>query len=231
MTNLKPINKELLSAQFGVFFGETVARPDVISDRIKRDYPDIFNGAPINLPIPVEILDFPISQLKSIDNKWQLNVSRLRADIVFNPEENQTYADIVDAVKKIYEMVGKIAEEAKKTGVVISRITNISNYIFFVDNPIVFLQTLFLKQNNSKMSDLVIRYNELLTEKNLNFNNITQYQIGNVKKDEKEISVLLVMKDFNTNPEIKNKLSDQEISDFLSVAQKHTHNFELPDNV
>jgi len=113
MTKSEIPKTTLLNIQYGIFFNKILIRPDLLTREISDNFQEYFDGIPINLPIPADIVDFPIAQLKSNDKKWQLNVSRNRADIIFTPDENSTYDDLNVEDGKIQEMIIKIADKVR----------------------------------------------------------------------------------------------------------------------
>ncbi len=218
-------NISLLKLQFGIFFTNPIARPDLLTRKIADEFSSYFDTAPINLPIPAEILDFPIAQLQSSNNKWQVNVSRVRADVIFNPDENQDYNDIKDEPKIIVEMLLKLIDEVASQKFEITRVTNISNFLKFTPFPNQTLQNLYFKNEKKEISELLIRFNEPVTENNLSCNNIVQYEAAQVvnSKDGKEAMGVLMMRDFNTDPKKKNSFIKKDIEEFIKVSQKYSH--------
>jgi len=215
----------LLNIQYGIFFNKILIRPDLLTREISDNFQEYFDGVPINLPLPADIVDFPIAQLKSNDNNWQLNVSRNRADIMFTPNENSTYDDLNVENEKIKEMIIKIANKVRQTPeeAQISRITNINNFILEVDSPENYLRDFFFKDTKQEYKELSIRFNQTITEDNILFNNLSHYQILNLKKeDAPEKNVLLIQKDFNTDVS-KSTFTDQEIEKFWIIAKNNSH--------
>lgn len=215
----------LLKAQFGIFFKNPITRPDLLTRKIADEFSDYFDSAPINLPIPAEMLEFPVAQLKSSNNKWQINVSRIRADVIFNPDENQNYGDIQTDSEKIVEILLKLVDEVASQKVEVVRITNISNFFQVTESPIQDLQKLYFKNENAKISELMIRLNEPIVESNLSCNNLIQFETGQAVniKDGKESMGITITRDFNTDPKKKNAFTKKEIEDFIKIAAKHSH--------
>lgn len=225
MTKSEIPKTTLLNIQYGIFFNKILIRPDLLTREISDNFQEYFDGIPINLPIPADIVDFPIAQLKSNDKKWQLNVSRNRADIIFTPDENSTYDDLNVEDGKIQEMIIKIADKVrqKPEEAQISRITNISNFIFEINNPENYLRDLFFKDKSQEYKELSIRFNQVVTEDEILFNNLSHYQILNLKKeDTPEKNVLLVQKDFNTDVS-KSTFTNAEIEKFWKIAKNNSH--------
>src|SRR3989339_616094 len=210
----------LLKAQFGIFFKNPIARPDLLTRKVADEFSDYFDSAPINLPIPAEILEFPVAQLRSSNNKWQVNVSRVRADVIFTPDENQNYEDIKTNSEKIVEILLKLIDEATSQKVEVARVTNISNFFKTTESPIQELQKLYFKNENAKISELMIRFNEPIVESNLNCNNLIQFETGQTVNinEGKESAGILITRDFNTDPKKKDSLTKKEIEELIKIA-------------
>lgn len=218
-------NMSLLKAQFGIFFKNPIARPDLLTRKIADEFDDYFDSAPINLPIPAEILEFPVAQLKSSNNRWQVNVSRIRADVIFNPDEKQNYADLQTESEKIVEILLKLVDEVVSQKVDVTRVTNISNFFKITESPTQDLQKLYFKKENAKISELMIRLNEPIFESNLSCNNLVQFETGqavNIKEGRESMGILIT-RDFNTDPKKKDTFTKKEIEDFIKIAAKHSH--------
>ncbi len=218
----------LIQVQFGIFFSNPIARPDLLTRKISDDYSSYFDSPPINLPVPAELIDFPSAQLQSSNNYWQINVSRLRADIIiiFKPEDDKTYDDIIDELQKIEEILKKLSKEARDQKVDISRVTSIGNFIMVVEDPVQYLQDTFLKTPVADRKEVVIKFNDPITEEDLTCNNLIQYVNGISTKiaDQSEYQSILITRDFNTDPKKKMKFTDDELAKFFKIAKKNAFN-------
>lgn len=224
MTNTKN-NPSLLNIQFGIFFRRSLNRPDLLTREISDNYSEYFDGVPINLPIPADIVDFPVAQLSSNDGKWKLNISRIRADIIYTPDEGKIYEEVKVEEGKIIEMMKKIAIKAREeSDIKISRIANISTFIYTVENPNDFLRDKFFQDKTASYSELSIRFNQAIKSDKIQCNNITNYQITKLKKEDKKNTeeVLLIQRDFNTDIK-KDEFSDEEIEQFWIISKDNSH--------
>lgn len=218
-------NPSLLNIQFGIFFSRTLSRPDLLTREISDNYSEYFDGVPINLPIPADIADFPVAQLSSNDGKWKLNISRLRADIVYTPDEGKIYEEINEEEKKIIEMMKSLSIKAREeSDMKISRIANISTFIYRTDKPNEFLRDKFFQEKSGSYSELSIRFNQAINCDGLQCNNIENYQVTKLKKDGEENldEVLLIQRDFNTDVR-KDEFSDKEIEKFWKESKSKSH--------
>ena len=217
----------LVSVQYGLFFNNILSRPDLLTQLIERDYAEIFDGPPINLPVPPDIVEFPSSQLKSTDGKWQVSVSRVRFDIIFQPEIGQLYTDIDEKVQMITELILKVADEARKQSVEIQRVTNISQFFYKKTNNIeTYLRDKFLVDKRRNFQELLIRFNEPITVSSIKYNNVTQYQTIKAT-DEKQEAGINVIRDFNTDPLAKDVFNNTEIKNFLVAAKEESHEINM----
>ena len=226
MPKKQAIKTTLGKSQIGIFFNNPVSRPDLFTQKLTSNFSELFDTAPINLPVPAEILDFPIAQLKSSNNKWQADVSRTRADVIFNPDQDRDYEDIKVEFKQLEQMMFKFVDEAFDQKVEISRVTNISSFLYVTESPVEVLQSIFLKNESKEASELVIRFNEPIIEDGLVCNNIVQYQTNssliNVKTGKKAKGII-IMRDFNTDPKKKDIFTKKDIKTFIKIATKHSH--------
>lgn len=216
----------LVQVQFGIFFSNPIARPDLLTKNISDEYSDYFDSPPINLPVPAEIIDFPSAQLQSSNNYWQINVSRSRADIIFKPEDDTTYEAITEELSKIEEMLKKLSKQAREQKVDISRITSIGTFIILKKEPVQYLQDTFLKTTVANRKEVVIKFNDPINDKGLACNNLIQYVNGVSKKiaDGSESPAVLITRDFNTDPKEKTEFTDSEITTFFEIAKDHAFN-------
>lgn len=207
--------KTLSKIQYGIFFSKPLSRPDLLTREISDNYTEYFDGVPYSFPMPADIVDYPIAQLKSKDKKWQLEVCRSRADIIFTPNENSTYYDINDLNvedRKIKEMLITIADQVRQKleKAQISRLTVISTFNLEVDNPETYLRDMFFKDTKQEYMELSVRFNNPFTADNILFNNVSTYDI-----EENGVSI---QKDFNTHTS-NAAFTNEEIKKFWEVAK------------
>lgn len=216
----------LLNVQFGIFFSNPIARPDLLARMVADNYSQYFDLPPTNLPIPADIIDFPSTQVTSSNGYWQVNISRKRADVIFKPEENQTYNTIESEIDNIIEILIKLANEARSQKVEIARLTSIGNFIILNQNPVAFLQENFLKASNTNRKEVQIRFNDPINENNFLCNNIIQYVNGEavMTKNGVERPAILITRDFNTDPKDRRSFTDDDINGFKELAQKYAFN-------
>lgn len=218
-------NVSLIKTQFGIFFKNAIPRPDLLTQNIASEFRDYFDSAPINLPIPAEIVDFPVAQLRSSNNKWELSISRVRADVIFTPNENSDDPNIeVQESEKICEIFLKLVDETLIQRFEIARITKITNFFKKVDSPIEELKKDYFKATNDGITELIIRFNQPIEEAGLACNNLTQFEAGNRINSNGETSSagIFITKDFNTNPNKKNIFGKVEVEKFTKLASRYS---------
>jgi len=217
MTN---IEHNLMRIQCGIFFDKPINRPDLISSSALQKFQNEFDAPSINLPLPPEApVDIPISQLKSRSGAWSLNVSKVRAEIIFNPKDIDNFKDEVN-VENIKKIILLCADKAREQSINIHRIVNFAVYILYQDQPIEFLREKLQIKKFDNTIELNIRFNQEEKENGFEINNITMIDNGTVEKNGEIKKGLILTKDVNNIIPNENKFSNEEIEKFFSVTKK-----------
>lgn len=212
----------LLYCEFGIFFSQPIESTYKLIKEIPEHY-KVFDRDPVNIPVPEEAINLFGTALESSNNIWRIEASRTRINIVFTPpySEKKKYEDIENELKKIKEILTNLIEEAQKQNVQISRITNISRLITIIKDPVNYLEKKFFKSESQNRSDLTLRFNDPINEKNLPCNNITLHETAK-KEDTGEIGIL-TLRDFNTDDTKKKLLTIEDINNFWEITKKYSH--------
>lgn len=220
MTNIENIKHNLMRIQFGIFFDKPISRPDLISSNVLQEFQNEFDVPPINLPLPPDApVDIPISQLKSRNGAWSLNVSKIRAEIIFNPKDIDNFEDEVN-VENIKKIILLCANKAREQSININRIVNFAVYILYQDQPIEFLREKLQIKKFDNTIELNIRFNQKEKENGFEINNITIIDNGTLEKNGEVKKGLILTKDVNNIIPNENKFSNKEIEKFFSVTKK-----------
>jgi len=219
------MEKEIIKVQFGIFFNR-LARPDLISSSIANQFTDIFDAPLINLPLPPSAPDkIPSSQLKSLDNIWNINISRIRLDIIFEPRSKSDYSS-VEEINKMKEIIKFCHGEIKKQSSEINRATNIAIYVSEQENPAEFISKAFAIKTINNLKELKIRFNQKEINEKFEINNITDIESKELIKKEntnntKKIKALFIVKDVNTVQNKEKKFSEEELDNFFEISKEY----------
>lgn len=219
MESIEKIEHKLARIQFGVFFNRPINRPDLISSSVLQQFQSEFDAPPTNLPLPPDApVDIPISQLKSKSGAWNLDVSKIRAGVVFSPE-NVGNSENEVSIENIKKVILLCADKAREQNIDINRIVNFAVYILYPNKPIEFLQEkLRIKKFNNTI-ELSIRFNQKEKKDDFSMNNITMIENGFEEKDGKKNNVLILTKDVNNIFPNENKFLDKDIEKFFSITK------------
>ncbi len=215
----------LESIQYGIFFSKPLDRLDKLITPITDKYSDVFDTQPTIFPFIEGLDEVVTAQAGSTNTQWQLNISRKRADIIYTPlkDKQYRYENLTSENNKIQEMIlamADIVRDLEDHIIKISRITNISTFIFECDNPEQQISTLFLEDKNNTYKDLIIRFNNPIEENSIKYNNLKYYE--GVIDPSTDIRALRIQNDFNTDIS-KNTLTNEEIKEFWNITQKYSH--------
>ena len=221
MENLKnKMEHKLARIQFGIFFNKPINRPDLISSSVLQEFQSEFDAPPINLPLPPNApVDIPISQLRSKNGAWNLNISKIRAEIIFNPKDIDDFKD-EDNVENIKKVILLCANEAKKQSIDINRVVNFAVYILYQDQPIKFLREKLQIKEFDNTIELNIRFNQKEKENGFEINNVTIIENGTIEKNSEIENALILTKDVNNVIPNQNKFSNEDIEKFFSVTKE-----------
>jgi len=211
-----------ISTQYGLLFSGQINRPDIVASTINDEFPELFDGVPLNLPLPPDAPPEIISsQLKSSNEKWKLSISKVRLDLVRqleNKEDEINTRDLENMLKIILLCFDKIKEQL----VDVNRIVNLANYMILEENPVEFIQEKLSVKKFLKTKDLKIRFNqqESLND-NFNINNISIIENGKLKKEEigdinKEI--ILIQRDINTRHDMLQNFPKENVNKFFKLT-------------
>jgi hypothetical protein len=211
----------LESIQYGVFFSKPLDRLDKIIIPITNQYNTIFDTQVVILPLIPGNDNAVTANVVSDNAQWELNISRKRADIIYTPPENYhyTYDDLTIENNKIQEMIIDIANIVRgleDNTINISRLTNISRFIFECADPVKKLRNLFFKESQNIYTELEIKFNNPIEQNNIKYNNLTHY------KTDSDDNILNIIKDFNTHIS-KNIFTNKEIKQFWDITKKYSH--------
>lgn len=205
-----------IKVQFGIFFENLINRPDLLASVVSEAFP-IFDAPPLNLPLPPEAPpEIPISQIKSSDGKWQLSISKIRADIYLNETEIDEENN-----KVMLEILLLCFKKAKEQSTEINRLVHFQSYIRELDRSktaIELIQEKFSKKSFENTEELMIRFNQQEKISDFEVNNITI--IENAKKVDTEEDVILIQRDINTRQDIPNKFTQKNVETFFASTQE-----------
>ena len=220
MTNIENIEHNLMRIQFGIFFDKPINRPDLISSSVLQEFQSEFDAPPINLPLPPDApVDIPISQLKSKNGAWSLNVSKIRTEIIFNPKDIDDFRD-ENNVENIKKIILLCADKAREQSININRIVNFAVYALYQNQPIEFLREKLQIKKFDNTIELNIRFNQKEKENGFEINNITMIDNGTVEKNGEVKEALILTKDVNNIIPNKNEFSNKDIEKFLSITKE-----------
>lgn len=213
--------------RYGIFFNKPLDRLDKLITLITEKYSTIFDTQPTIFPFIPGYDDAITAQVGSENTQWQLNISRKRADIIYTPSKDKqyTYDDLTMQNNQIQEMILDMAdivrkdfESDKNNKIEVSRITNISRFIFECENPEEMLKNLFFneREKGQRHKELSIRSNSPIEEIGLVFNNLTTYEVRLYP------DILKIQKDFNTDIS-KSTFNNEDIKQFWNITKKYSH--------
>ena len=175
---------------------------------------NIFDGIPGIVPIDQSTpIDFPYVQLRSISGKYILNLSKVRADLVV------TYGiqEINDAERKDFTIKCTNLMQELLSYVKYSRLGLVGNFILEVKAPVDKLNSVFLKKDLSKATEIKIRYNYRKKWQNTEINDVVDIQSITFNDNGKPLPAIQIQRDINTVPELQLNLGKKEVENYLST--------------
>lgn len=212
---------KLISTQIALFTKDLIERPDLVMNNINEGLNGIMDSMPNIQNLPIDLLDIPLAQINSKDNKFALNVARNRVDLFVNSDfhddktPNESFKLNEDIIKKYCKTV-KNNNDILRVGVIFTlfKLTaeNIQEiYQKYIKIPYCVNDT-----------EIGIRSNKQTLIKKRVYNNILNVNAGNlhIKNDDsstEEYKGIIFQLDFNNAPN-DDILTIEEIYEILSNA-------------
>lgn len=196
--------------QTAIFFGGIIDRPDLEIEQLNKAMGSIFNTVPTVLPIPNEVQDIPVVQLRSSNNKYNLNISRARADFILSLGDD---IDTSENIRKYSNFVKKFIEYFL-TSVQIKRIGMVSRNFLETDNPVLVIASKYLKDVVKDTNELNLRFNKRKKFGDQFINDIVEVNTAFIQKGGIISPGVMIQRDINNAIETSRLLSRKELLDF-----------------
>ena len=222
---------KLLSLQMALFARQVDLRNSLsIAQGINSASGNAFDGSPTVLPLQERTPpNVPLIILKSVDEKYSCNVSRVRIDFRFSVQKDPP-ADIRDVWEKYYDTARQIAEYfCRKNPTSILRLGFVAQF--------------FVKLSTSANYHIIAKYlhpgiAEDTWDINVNFLNRFRMETREVnrwmkirpirnRKNPDDDTAMIVEIDINTLQEHQTEFSQQEIDTFYEDAYLHIINQDI----
>ncbi|MBQ3111577.1 MAG: hypothetical protein IJC70_01745 [Firmicutes bacterium] len=196
----------LLTLQTALFVSGSIERPDLLANRINREFNNLFNDMPNIMNMPIELPpDIPVVQMFSTDRKHQINISRNRIDFFY-----KTPHPLVDSVQSSLTMLSPMIEQfytyiIKKEKLPINRIGLIATlFLPEKDNVHRIAEKYFRNKGFEKCCEMSFRVNSRCNIKNHQINNILNVEANTLfqrqNNDEIQTPGIIVTIDTNNVP-------------------------------
>lgn len=220
---------KLLSIQIAIFSVETILRPDLLKDEINNKMGGKLDGMPTILDLPQDApAEFPIVQVRSSNNFYELHVSRNRVDFFINPEfniNNEPY-DVFKQYKYIIEKFYKTVLNSTK----VNRVGVIFTLFEPLQDNVEAIFKKYLNENYvSGNEEITLRTNRQIMDKGIIFNNIRLIEAAEVSiKNELQKGVIIQF-DINNVPQSDLLLSENIVIETVDKASNYIKNKETKE--
>lgn len=218
---------KLLSIQIAMFSVETILRPDLLKDEINNKIGGKLDGMPTILNLPQDApAEIPIVQVRSLNNFYELHVSRNRVDFFINPDfniNNEPY-DVFKQYKYIIEKFYKTVLNSTKV--------NRAGTIFTLFEPLKDnVEAIFKKYLNesyvSGNGEITLRTNRQIMDKGIIFNNIRLIEAAEVPIKNEFHKGVIVQFDINNVPKSDLLLNESTVAEIVDKASGYIKNKEV----
>ena len=208
------MRSRILDVHLVLFFHKKIQRPDEFSTMLNMKLGRLFDLLPTMISLPEDApKELPVVLLKSKDNEYSCNISRINIDFMFTPKK--TYEDFSEIEfffnEKALSLL-KFIEEYNEVN--INRIGFVLNYFMLNENPTSKIAHVYIKRDIGETNELSIRFNKKIKEDNLFVNNITSISSMEVDFDGKKQKGILIQRDIN-NQVSNHKLKFEFLRDFI----------------
>ncbi len=212
---------KLISTQIALFTKDLIERPDLVMNNINEGLNGIMDSMPNIQNLPIDLLDIPLAQINSKDNKFALNVARNRVDLFVNSDfhddktPNESFKLNEDIIKKYCKTV-KNNNDILRVGVIFTL------FKLTAENVQEIYQKYIKIPYCVNDTEIGIRSNKQTLIKKKVYNNILNVNAGNLHINNDNGSAedykgVIFQLDFNNNPN-DDVLTIEEIYDILSNA-------------
>ncbi|MFA6081681.1 MAG: hypothetical protein WC741_04725 [Patescibacteria group bacterium] len=199
-------NPLIIDSQIGIFFKDSIKRPDELISIINGELDGVFDQMPIILPVPPDInfIDVPIVTLNSSNGEYTCTIAQSRLDFYIKGIGKQGFSDIkTNFLEKSNKILNKIKKDHK-----LKRLAFINRFFIKEDKDSEVISELIVKkfkrlQGETNIYSTTVQYSTRETFNDIVFNNFTLIQpsITTIKNLFNHVKGVLITRDFNTIPE------------------------------
>lgn len=203
---------KLTMIQIALFFGGIIERPDLEIEKINSNMGNLFNTIPTVIPVPNEVMDIPVVQMKSSNGNYALNLARNRVDFIINI--NPALSNYDDIIKKYKQFAIKLSEYyiAK---IQIKRIGIVSRNFLAHQNPVQHIANKYFKDIVEGSFELNFRYNKRKKFNEHTINDVIEISQGQQLLNGNLTLGIIIQRDINNNLDWNKNLSKLELSQFI----------------
>lgn len=184
-----------INIQLVLFLNQVFQRPDLKYQELNKKMNNVFNGVPHIMPIPDGApLEIPVVQMKSNNNKYNLNLAKNRIDFFLNLGQKISDENIEDFKIKSKNIVEYFNSTNK-----ISRVGLLGQYFKETTKGVEIIDEKYFNNSMRSMNELQIRFNEKNLLNELPMNNISNISSVSGQIFNKDTEGVLVTKDINTD--------------------------------
>ena len=207
---------KLISIQLAIFSQDMITRPDLLFNEVNTKMGGVIDGMPTILNLPPEApVEIPIVQAKSIDGHINVNVSKMRIDLIINlVYENdlsplQSFENNKNILQSFYKGVLSCIN-ANRTGFVLTLFDPREDGVRAIFNKY------FSEKYTSKCVESSMRMNKQNMRKSIVYNNIYAVEAATINVGVENVSGVLFQYDINNAPEQDKKINEDTISYIIS---------------
>lgn len=209
---------KVLSIQMALFTGDLISRPDLMMSSINDAMGNIFDAMPniMNLPMnaPPEI---PIAQTKSSNEKYALNVSRNRIDLLISPQYEtqdgplELVRSFKSSIDKYYKSVLNLTDLVR-AGMVITLFEEEENNVKRIYDKY------FCMHYSLDCTEAEFKINKQKMIRGMVFNNIQFVQAGVMHMENRVQKGVLIQFDVNNALENGKTISNEIITSIVTQS-------------
>lgn len=195
--------------QIALFLNKFDTRADMYFYKLNEQLDNIFDLAPMNIPVPVGApSDIPLLNATSSNNFYNLSISRMRIDLILNNLNIDDSAN--EKANKFYRIAMKFLDFVQSEQQII-RFGLVSTTLRTDGNPVELIKKKYLNKTLTNPSEITIRYNNQRKRESMLLNDIVEISSVNAIINNYPKNILVINRDINSVPEQGVILKKQEL--------------------
>lgn len=181
--------------QIALFFNKFDERADLYFYELNKSLDNIFDMAPINIPVPPNApIEIPLLNATSTNNFYNLSISKLRIDFTLNNINIDDSAN--EKANKFYRIAMRFLEYVQSNQQIV-RFGLVSTTLRTDGNPVDLIKKRYFNKTLSNPSEVTIRYNNPRKRESMLLNDIVEISSVNAIINNSQKNILVITRDIN----------------------------------